>query len=193
MRAMTFCLLGVVGLTQIARGESSAEAPHVVLETNHGNITLELFPDKAPRSVTNFLAYVDEGFYSGTVFHRVIDGFMIQGGGFTKDLAKKPTRTGVTNEADNGLDNARGTVAMARTTDPHSATSQFFVNTVDNAPLNHTDKTPRGWGYTVFGKVVDGMEVVDTIAKVPTGTKGPFRDVPNEAVVILEARRVEPE
>lgn len=191
MRAMTLCLLGVVGLTQIARGESAGEAPRVVLETNHGKIILELYPDKAPQSVENFLAYVDEGYYSGTIFHRVIDGFMIQGGGFTDDMMKKPTKNGVPNEADNGLKNSRGTIAMARTNDPHSATSQFFVNIVDNGPLDHTDKTPRGWGYTVFGKVVDGMDVVDAIAKAPTGTVGPFRDVPSETVVITSAQRSE--
>lgn len=191
MRAMTLCLLGVVGLTQIARGESAGEAPRVVIETNHGNIILELYPDKAPQSVENFLGYVDEGYYSGTIFHRVIDGFMIQGGGFTEDMMKKPTKNGVPNEADNGLRNSRGTVALARTNDPHSATSQFFINTVDNAPLDHMDKTPRGWGYTVFGKVVDGMDVVDAIAKAPTGTVGPFRDVPNEKVIILSAERAE--
>jgi len=191
MRAMVLCLLGVVGLTQIARGENAGEAPRVVLETNHGNIILELYPDKAPQSVGNFLAYVDEGYYSGTIFHRVIDGFMIQGGGFADDMTQKSTKNGVPNEADNGLKNSRGTVAMARTTDPHSATSQFFINLVDNAPLDHTDKTPRGWGYTVFGKVVEGMDVVDAIAKAPTGTVGPFRDVPSETVVIVSAQRPE--
>jgi len=191
MRAVIFCLLGIVGLTQIARGESAGEAPRVVLETNHGNIILELYPDKAPQSVGNFLAYVDEGYYSGTIFHRVIDGFMIQGGGFTDDMTQKSTKNGVPNEADNGLKNSRGTVAMARTTEPHSATSQFFINLVDNAPLDHTDKTPRGWGYTVFGKVVEGMDVVDAIAKAPTGTVGPFRDVPSETVVIVSAQRSE--
>ncbi len=191
MRAMVLCLLGVVGLTQIARGENAGEAPRVVLETNHGNIILELYPDKAPQSVGNFLAYVDEGYYSGTIFHRVIDGFMIQGGGFADDMTQKSAKNGVPNEADNGLKNSRGTVAMARTTDPHSATSQFFINLVDNAPLDHTDKTPRGWGYTVFGKVVEGMDVVDAIAKAPTGTVGPFRDVPSETVVIVSAQRSE--
>jgi len=191
MRAMVLCLLGVVGLTQIARGENAGEAPRVVLETNHGNIILELYPDKAPQSVGNFLAYVDERYYSGTIFHRVIDGFMIQGGGFTDDMTQKSTKNGVPNEADNGLENSRGTVAMARTTDPHSATSQFFINLADNAPLDHTDKTPRGWGYTVFGKVVEGMDVVDAIAKAPTGTVGPFRDVPSETVVIVSAQRPE--
>lgn len=193
MRAMIFCLLGIVGLTQIARGQSSGDSPRVILETNHGNITVELYPDKAPKSVENFLGYVDEGFYSGTVFHRVIDGFMIQGGGFSTEMAKKPTKSAIVNEAANGLKNERGTLAMARTTDPHSATSQFFINTVDNAPLDHTGKTPAGWGYAVFGKVVDGMEVVDAIAKVPTGTRGQFRDTPSESVVILSAERVEAE
>lgn len=183
-----YSLMLILGFNTAAQAE---EQPRVRVETSLGNFEVLLNAEKAPKTVANFLGYVNSGFYDGTIFHRVIDGFMIQGGGFTDDMAKKPTKNGVPNEADNGLKNLRGTVALARTTDPHSATSQFFVNTVDNAPLDHTDKTPRGWGYTVFGKVVDGMDVVDAIAKAPTGTVGPFRDVPTETVVILSAQRSE--
>ena len=153
-----------------------------------GKIVVELNADKAPKSVANILSYVKAGYYSGTIFHRVIPGFMIQGGGFTADMVQKPTRAPVQNEADNGLKNTRGTLAMARTNVPHSATSQFFVNVVDNAFLNHRSKTPRGWGYTVFGHVTDGMGVVDKIRRVPTGVKKGMRDVPNTPVVIQKAR-----
>jgi peptidyl-prolyl cis-trans isomerase B (cyclophilin B) len=163
----------------------------VAIDTNHGTITIELDAERAPKSVENFLAYVDAGHYAGTVFHRVISGFMIQGGGYDEDLNKKPTRDAVPNEADNGLKNVRGTVAMARTSDPDSATAQFFVNTVDNGFLDHKSKTPNGWGYTVFGKVVDGLDAVDAIRAVPTGSKGPFsKDAPTENVVITGARRL---
>ncbi len=161
--------------------------PRVALETSQGRIVLELDAAKAPKSVENFLAYARSGFYDGTIFHRVIKGFMIQGGGFTADMKQKPTNPSILNEADNGLKNLRGTVAMARTNDPHSATAQFFVNTVDNAFLDHTAKNPRGWGYAVFGKVVEGMEVVDKIAGVKTGQRGPFGDVPVAEVTILKA------
>ena len=137
--------------------EKATTLPKIVLETNFGKITLELDPAAAPKSVENFLTYVRDGFYNGTIFHRVIKGFMIQGGGFTEDVQQKPTRTAIQNEADNGLKNLRGTIAMARTPDPHSASSQFFINTVDNAFLDFTAKTPKGWGYCVFGKVVEGM------------------------------------
>ena len=174
-----------------AAGAALAENPKVSMQTNQGTITLELYQDKAPQTVENFLAYVDSGFYEGTTFHRVIRGFMVQGGGYTEDMKKKPTRDPIQNEADNGLKNDRGTVAMARTGIPHSATAQFFINHKDNAFLNHTDKTPRGWGYTVFGKVAEGMEVVDAIAALPTGAKGPFRkDVPQTTVVIEKVARV---
>ena len=174
-----------------ATGTALAENPSVRMTTSQGTITLELYPDKAPKTVENFLAYVDSGFYAGTTFHRVIEGFMIQGGGFTEDMKKKPTRDPIDNEADNGLKNDRGTIAMARTAIPDSATAQFFINHKDNAFLNHTGKTPRGWGYAVFGKVTDGMEVVDAIAKVPTGAKGPFpKDVPDTPVVIESIERV---
>ena len=174
-----------------AAGAALAENPKVSMQTNQGTITLELYQDKAPQTVENFLACVDSGFYEGTTFHRVIRGFMVQGGGYTEDMKKKPTRDPIQNEADNGLKNDRGTVAMARTGIPHSATAQFFINHKDNAFLNHTDKTPRGWGYTVFGKVAEGMEVVDAIAALPTGAKGPFRkDVPQTTVVIEKVARV---
>ncbi|QQR74677.1 MAG: peptidyl-prolyl cis-trans isomerase [Holophagales bacterium] len=159
----------------------------VKLETTKGAIVLELDAAKAPQTVENFVKYVRDGHYDGTVFHRVIPGFMVQGGGFTADMAQKPTRASIQNEADNGLRNARGTVAMARTNDPHSASAQFFINVVDNAFLNHTAKSAQGWGYAVFGKVVSGMETVDAIAKVPTGNKGPFQNVPIEPVVITKA------
>jgi cyclophilin family peptidyl-prolyl cis-trans isomerase len=178
-------------LLTVAAGAALADNPKVAMQTNKGTITLELHPDKAPKSVENFLAYVDEGFYEGTVFHRVIEGFMIQGGGFTQDMHQKPTHDPVPNEADNGLKNTRGTVAMARTSVPSSATSQFFINHQDNDFLDHTAKTQRGWGYAVFGKVIDGMDVVDAIAVGPTGPGGPFaKDVPETAVVIEKVTRV---
>lgn len=157
------------------------------LTTNKGTIVLELYPDKAPKTVENFLQYVQDGHYDGSIFHRVIEGFMIQGGGFDAEMQKLSTRDPIPNEADNGLANERGTIAMARTSDPDSATAQFFINTVDNTPLNHTGKTPQGWGYAVFGRVVEGMDVVDAIAGVSTRTVGMFRDVPAEPVVIEKA------
>jgi cyclophilin family peptidyl-prolyl cis-trans isomerase len=164
--------------------------PIVEIDTSHGRIVLELSPDTAPKTVANFLAYVDGGNYDGTIFHRVIPGFMIQGGGYDAGFEKKPTRAPVENEAHNGVLNQRGTVAMARTSDPHSATAQFFVNVADNASLDHRDKSERGWGYTVFGRVVSGMDVADKIVSVPTGAKGPFgKDAPLENVVIRSARR----
>ena len=155
-----------------------------ILETNKGTISLELDEAKAPETVKNFVAYAQAGHYDGTIFHRVIDGFMIQGGGFTKDMDQKPTRAPIRNEAVNGLKNLRGTIAMARTMVVDSATSQFFINLVDNAFLDFTSPTPQGFGYAVFGAVTDGMDVVDAIAKVPTGFKGPYQNVPEEPVVI---------
>lgn len=170
---------------------AKAANPQVVIETTLGSFTLELFAAEAPKTVENFLAYVKDGHYEGTLFHRVIPGFMAQGGGYTADFRQKPTRPGVQNEANNRIANARGTVAMARTSDPNSATSQFFVNVADNKPLDHTDQSVRGWGYCVFGKVVSGMEVVDAIVKTPTGAKGPFRtDAPVTDVVIKSVRVV---
>jgi peptidyl-prolyl cis-trans isomerase B (cyclophilin B) len=162
-------------------------SPRVVLTTTLGDITLELDKDKAPISTENFLMYVSSGQFDGTIFHRVIPGFMVQGGGFTADMKQKSTMPPIVNEADNGLKNDRGTIAMARTSEPHSATSQFFVNLKDNTFLNHTAPTPQGWGYAVFGKVVEGMHVVDTIATVETGAHGPHRDVPVQPVVITKA------
>lgn len=163
----------------------------VVVETSSGDFTIALDAARAPKSVENFLRYVDAGHYSGTLFHRVIPGFMVQGGGFDERYEKKPVGAPVENEADNGLPNVRGAVAMARTSDPHSATAQFFVNTVDNAFLNHTAKTSSGWGYAVFGQVVEGMETVDAIRVVPTGSRGQFaKDAPLEPVVIRSVRRV---
>ncbi|MDR1854357.1 MAG: peptidyl-prolyl cis-trans isomerase [Azoarcus sp.] len=162
----------------------------VKLHTNHGIITLELDADKAPITVENFLTYVNDGHYDDTVFHRVIDNFMIQGGGFQPGMKQKPTRDPIKNEADNGLKNARGTIAMARTNEPHSATAQFFINVVDNDFLDYRSPTPQGWGYCVFGKVIDGLEVVDRIRKVATGNKGFHQDVPTEDVVIERAEVV---
>jgi peptidyl-prolyl cis-trans isomerase B (cyclophilin B) len=159
----------------------------VELQTNHGNITLELDAAKAPLSVANFLAYVRKGHYDGTIFHRVIDGFMIQGGGFTPGMSQKPTDAPIENEANNGLKNDCYTVAMARTSAPHSATAQFFINVSDNGFLNFTSPTAQGWGYAVFGKVSAGTEVVDAIRKVRTGRSGGHSDVPNEDVVINKA------
>jgi len=170
---------------------AAAKNPEVLVQTSLGNFTLELFQDKAPKTVANFLQYVDDGFYTNTLFHRVIDGFMIQGGGFTPQFERKTTRAPIINEADNGLKNVRGTIAMARTFDPQSATAQFFINVVDNPNLDFTNKTPRGWGYTVFGKVIQGMEIVDAIKSQPTGPGGPFQsDVPKTPVIILGMSRV---
>ncbi|OQA27714.1 MAG: Peptidyl-prolyl cis-trans isomerase B [Verrucomicrobia bacterium ADurb.Bin345] len=158
----------------------------VVIKTSLGDIKAELFQDKAPLTVANFLQYAKDGHYNGTIFHRIIDNFMIQGGGFTKDMAQKRTRAPVKNEAANGLKNERGTLAMARTSVIDSATSQFFINVKDNDFLNHTAPTPQGFGYCVFGKVVEGMDVVDKIKSVQTGNRGPFQDVPVETVEIVE-------
>jgi len=159
----------------------------VELHTNHGVIKLELDAEKAPKSVENFLNYVKSGHYDNTVFHRVIDGFMIQGGGFEPGMKQKPTGEPITNEANNGLKNVNGSVAMARTNDPHSATAQFFINVNDNDFLNHSSPTPQGWGYAVFGKVVEGLDIVEKIKKVKTGSKGFHQDVPADDVVIEKA------
>ena len=163
----------------------------VRLETSMGEILLELDEEKAPKTVANFLEYVQNGHYDGTIFHRVIDGFMIQGGGMTADMAEKPTSTPVENEADNGLGNAAYTLAMARTMDPHSATAQFFINVKNNEFLNHKSKTEAGWGYAVFGKVAKGHGVVNKIKGVKTGRKGMHQDVPMEPVEIIKAEIVE--
>jgi peptidyl-prolyl cis-trans isomerase B (cyclophilin B) len=197
---MTFRLAGLwtplVVLTAVAPGALAAD-PQVDLKTSAGTIRLELYPGKAPKTVENFLRYVKEGHYDGTVFHRVIAGFMIQGGGFDASFRQKPTRAPVVNEAQAGikagLKNEVGTIAMARTSDPNSATAQFFINVNDNTFLNWGDARGDGHGYAAFGKVVAGMDVVTTIAKSPTGAGGPFRsDVPREAVVIQSATVVAP-
>lgn len=163
----------------------------IKLETSMGEIFLELDAEKAPKTVENFLAYVNAGHYDGTIFHRVIDGFMIQGGGMTEDMKEKPTNAPIENEADNGLTNDAYTVAMARTMDPHSATAQFFINVKKNDFLNFSSKSPQGWGYAVFGKVTKGHGVVNKIKQVATGTKGVHDDVPKEAVTIIKAEVVE--
>ncbi len=161
--------------------------PRVVMSTSKGDMVIELEPEAAPESVKNFLAYVDDGFYAGTIFHRVIPGFMIQGGGHTADLEKKDTKDPIRNEATNGLKNLRGTISMARTANPHSATSQFFINHADNAMLDNSQQ--NGWGYAVFGKVVEGMDVLDAIAATPTGNKGGMGDVPRETIEIKSVKR----
>ena len=188
MRIVLIATLIIMMTTSNATAlEKKKENPKITLETTKGKIVLQLDQKKAPITVDNFLEYVKSGHYDGTVFHRVIKGFMIQGGGFTSDMQQKPVNDPIKNEADNGLKNERGTIAMARTPNPHSATAQFFINTVDNHFLDHKSKDMQGWGYAVFGKVIEGMEVVDTIAGVKTGTKGGHQDVPIEPVVILKA------
>lgn len=171
--------------------EKFVSNPQVILETSLGSIVLELYHDQAPISVANFLHYLDSGFYNGTVFHRVIPSFMIQGGGFTEAMDQKKTEDPIKNEAGNGLSNLRGTVAMARTSVVDSATSQFFINTVDNFFLDHQDESGEGYGYCVFGKVIEGLEIVNQIQNVPTGTLGYFQDVPKDPVIIISARRRE--
>ena len=163
----------------------------VVMETSEGTITIELWADKAPETVKNFLRYADEKFYDGTIFHRVIDNFMIQGGGFRADMSRKDGHQPIKNEASFELKNERGTIAMARTSDVHSATCQFFINLSDNDFLNHSDNTVKGFGYAVFGKVIKGMEVVDRIGKTKTTSFGPYRDVPAKSVIIKSVKRIE--
>jgi peptidyl-prolyl cis-trans isomerase B (cyclophilin B) len=170
-----------------------AESDKVKLSTNLGDIVIELSEARAPESVKNFKHYVSNGFYKGTIFHRVIDGFMIQGGGYTADFAKKDTANPVQNEANNGLKNDKYTISMARTSSPHSATSQFFINTSNNEFLNHTGMNMRGWGYTVFGRVIAGHDIIDKIGQTATGSGGPFaKDVPTEAVTIQETTFIVP-
>jgi peptidyl-prolyl cis-trans isomerase B (cyclophilin B) len=184
---LAVCLIVSVLAGAAFGDEKMVPNPRVTLETSKGNIVLELFPGKAPISVKNFLDYTTSGFYQGTIFHRVIPGFMIQGGGFTRDMALKETSKPIRNEADNSLKNDRGTIAMARTRDPHSASSQFFINTVDNHFLNFKSQTLPGWGYAVFGKVVQGMDVVDGIADAKTTMRNGYRDVPEVPIEILRA------
>jgi cyclophilin family peptidyl-prolyl cis-trans isomerase len=184
-------ILGALCALLLSTGALAAN-PQVEIKTNLGAITIELYPDKAPKTVENFLQYVKSGFFKGTIFHRVIAGFMIQGGGFTQSYEQKPTRDPIENEAANGLKNEIGTIAMARTQRPDSATAQFFINVADNVFLDHTAPTLRGYGYAVFGKVVKGMDVVNNIAQIPTGQGGPFpRDVPQQQVVIQEVKLME--
>ena len=194
MRLMILNLMfsGVVMVSAFS-GESMAaqKNPVVVMETSMGNVKIELDEAKAPISVKNFLSYVDDKFYDGTIFHRVIANFMIQGGGFTADMQQKGTKAQIKNEAGNGLSNKKGTLAMARTNVVDSASSQFFINVVDNDFLDHKDNSPQGFGYAVFGKVIEGMDVVDKIKGVKTGTKMGFQDVPAEAVVIKSVKRVQ--
>ena len=171
-----------------ANKKMTEQSIQVKFETTQGNFVVQLDKAKAPVTVANFLTYVKEGFYDGTVFHRVIPGFMAQGGGFTTDFKQKPVHDPIKNEANNGLLNKRGSIAMARTSDPNSATAQFFINFIDNTFLNFSSPTPKGWGYTVFGEVVEGMDVVDGFGKIPTGSGGPFpTDVPKTPVVINKA------
>ena len=184
-------LCALVGLSLGAASVHAEDLPRVKLTTTLGDLVLELDAEKAPATVANFLRYVEDAFYDGTLFHRVIRGFMIQGGGLESGMRRKATRAPIRNEADNGLRNVAGAIAMARTGDPHSATAQFFINTVDNASLDFRSKTPEGWGYCVFGRVVEGMDVVARIESVPTGARSGHRDVPVEEVRIERAGRLE--
>jgi cyclophilin family peptidyl-prolyl cis-trans isomerase len=205
MQKRLFCLFALLVPFSLAVAQGAKPAPKpsdtpavpnpkVLLHTSQGDITIELFPEKAPKTVDNFLQYVREGFYDGTVFHRVISSFMVQGGGWTRDLQHKRTRAPIRNEANNGLSNMRGTLAMARTNDPHSAAAEFFINVVDNKRLDYVGDATGvvTWGYTVFGKVVDGMDTVDKIKMIETGPQGPFQgDVPKTPVVIEKASIVQ--
>lgn len=188
MKYFRFWIL-LMGCMALATSAFAQKAPtRVRLETTKGAIVVELDAQAAPKTTANFLAYVNSGFYDNTIFHRVIRGFMIQGGGFSADMRQKPTQPPIQNEADNKLKNKIGTIAMARTNDPHSATAQFFINTADNAPLDHRAKTIPDWGYCVFGKVVEGLEVVRAIEALPTTTQGFHQDVPVEPVIIKSAK-----
>lgn len=184
------CYSETEGTKAVNKENKNQENPIVVLTTNMGAIKIELYRDKAPKTVDNFLAYVHSNHFDNTIFHRIIDGFMIQGGGFTIDFKQKPTLSPIENEANNALKNTRGTLAMARTNDPNSATAQFFINLEDNAFLDFKSPSGAGWGYAVFGKVISGMDVVDKIAKVKTGVYGQHRDVPLDPVIILNAKEV---
>ena len=184
LQIVTFLLFTLVGLV------THAETMQVELQTSEGNIVLELYADKAPKTVANFLQYVDDGFYKGTIFHRVISGFMIQGGGFERGMIEKDTRAPITNESNNGLQNEVGTIAMARTSAPHSATAQFFINLENNQFLNYTGDHPQEIGYCVFGKVIKGLDIVKKIGAAPTTTFGPHGDVPIKPIVIKDAKRI---
>jgi peptidyl-prolyl cis-trans isomerase B (cyclophilin B) len=187
---MKFAWISALSVLAAVTPAAAGDSPKVALETDKGKIVIELYPDKAPQTVRNFLDYVDSGQYDGTIFHRVIPNFMIQGGGMTASMKEKPTKAPIKNEADNGLKNQRGAIAMARTQVPDSATAQFFINTVDNDFLNFKNKTIQGWGYAVFGKVVEGMDVVDAVTKVKTASRGGHQDVPVDTVMIVKAERV---
>ena len=190
-RLIPLLILAGFGLLVLGTATAGAANPSVILKTSKGDIRIELYPDKAPLTVRNFLAYVDAKFFDGTIFHRVIKDFMIQGGGLTPDFKEKPEKPAIKNEAGNGLKNLRGTIAMARTDQPHTATSQFFINHADNDSLNHKDNSVDGFGYCVFGKVVAGMDVVDAIALTPTATIKGNADAPRATVTILSVRRAE--
>jgi cyclophilin family peptidyl-prolyl cis-trans isomerase len=184
---LLLCALTVAAMTTVTVAQSKYDTTKVVIATNLGDITVLLYEKESPISVKNFLAYADTGFYGGLIFHRVIPGFMVQGGGFTKNMMKRqPVFPPIKNESDNRMKNDRGTLAMARTQDPHSASSQFFINVVDNSSL---DMSSQGWGYAVFGKVIEGMEIVDKIAGTKTQTVGGFKDVPVEPIIIISVRR----
>lgn len=194
MRKLLFAMLGTTCISYnayaatTAKPATSCATPVVALNTNMGTIQIQLSPQKAPASVKNFISYVNSGFYNGKIFHRVISGFMIQGGGFDKNMTEAQTNPPIKNEADNGLNNDKYTIAMARTSVPDSATAQFFINTANNSSLNFTSKTDSGWGYAVFGKVTKGFDVVDKIAAVSTTSVGPYQDVPQTPVIINSAQ-----
>ncbi|MDH3353709.1 MAG: peptidylprolyl isomerase [Chromatiales bacterium] len=188
LRSLIATTLLLISFQTVAAESSANSVPKVLLQTSAGDITLLLYPEKAPKSVANFLNYVEDGFYNNTIFHRVINDFMIQGGGYTTNYEKKRAYAPIMNEADNGLRNTIGTVAMARTSDPHSATAQFFINVKNNSFLDFREKTPRAWGYAVFGRVLKGMDVIAKIKSTSTGAEGPFgRDVPKTQIIIQKA------
>ena len=190
MKSLISSLVGLLLLALAGQSAADESKPRVLMQTNMGDIVIELVQEKAPKTVANFLQYVDDGFYDGTIFHRVISNFMLQGGGFSPDMEKKETREPITNEADIMLRNTIGTIAMARTGNPHSATAQFFINVKNNSALDHREKvSSASWGYAVFGRVIKGMDVVKAIKGVATKTVGPYGDVPQKAIIILKASR----
>ena len=189
MKILIKSILSFIVIVGVISNLQAAEKPKVHFKTTMGDFTIELEPDKAPQTVANFIEYVRAGHYDGLIFHRVIKAFMVQGGGFDRNYTKMPTRQPIENEADNGLPNERGTIAMARTGDPHSATNQFFINVKYNGFLNHQSKTQQGWGYTAFGRVIDGMNIVGRISRMETGPGGPFpSDVPVKQVIIEKVK-----
>jgi len=194
MRGLFTLMITLVSTTLLLNAtedNNMTENTIVLVETNKGDFKIKLYNDKAPETVKNFLSYVSDGFYDGTIFHRVIDGFMIQGGGFTKDMDQKPTKSPIKNEAGNGVSNMRGTIAMARTSDVNSATAQFFINVEDNSFLNHVSEDPHEYGYCAFGHVTEGMEIVDEIKSVQTTNAAGHGDVPAKAIEILSVKKVE--